>query len=122
MYFLECGGTLQKQSGTISNSGNPSKNAVLNKCEWRIFSNSGEVIVLNVKKFEIKQNTNCETEYIEIRDGYGPKSTLIGKYCGSHKPPNEIISTGNRLLVKSRTRGIFFFSYKGNFLSNYLKA
>jgi hypothetical protein len=116
LYVIECGGTLQKQSGTISNPDNPSGNAVMNKCEWRISSNPGEIIVLNVKRFQLKRNTNCETDYVEIRDGYGPHSTLLGKYCGNNPPPNEISSTGNRLLVKTRTRGIFVFSYRGNIL------
>lgn len=113
LYFLECGGTLQEQSGTISS--HPS----LNTCEWRISTNPGEVIVLSVKKFDLRSSKNCENEYVEIRDGYGPKSSLIGIYCGGHKPPREITSTGNRLLVRMKMKGRskrrgFIFTYKGN--------
>jgi hypothetical protein len=113
LYFIECGKTLQKQSGIISNPGFPSVSRILNKCEWRIFTNPGEVIVLNVKRFEVMSGTSCETDYVEIRDGYHSKSKLIGKYCRGRKPPKEITSTGNRLLVKTRMKGRFFFSYKG---------
>ena len=114
MCFLECGGTLQQQSGTISS------HPTLNKCEWRISTNPGEGIVLSVKKFDLRSSKNCESEYVEVREGYGPKSSLIGIYCGGHRPPREITSTGNRLLVRMKMKGRskkreFIFTYKGNY-------
>lgn len=122
-YGLECGGTLQKASGIISSPGYPSIDLKPYTCEWRISTNPGEVIVLTTKKFYTRSNRNCEHDFVEIRNGYGPNSTLIGRYCRSNKPPRELRSTGNRLLVKMMKKRssqgmppgkLFLFSYKGN--------
>ena len=112
LYFLECGGTLQKQSGTIH--GYPS----MRSCEWRIITNPGEVVVLTREKFIL--SSDCENNYVEVRNGYGPKSSLIGKYCGNDEPPKKITSTGNRLLIRMKMKmkrrskkHKFIFRYKG---------
>ncbi|XP_028397706.1 dorsal-ventral patterning tolloid-like protein 1 [Dendronephthya gigantea] len=116
----KCGGTLQKAKGTIYSPGYPFIDLKPYTCEWRVSTNPGEVIELTIKEFDLRSSRNCENDYVEIRDGYGPNSTLIGKYCGSNRPPMKIRSTGNRLLVKMIKKRIsqglpgkgFLFSYK----------
>ena len=48
------------------------------KCEWRITATHGERIVLNIKKMNIYESEDCQSDYIEIRDGYWHKSDLLG--------------------------------------------
>ncbi|KAK8755060.1 hypothetical protein V5799_002238 [Amblyomma americanum] len=48
-------------------------------CEWRITATHGERIVLNVTRLDIYESDNCETDYVEVRDGYWHKSPLLGE-------------------------------------------
>lgn len=102
------------QSGKIFNPGYPNSSRISNNCEWRISANPGEIILLNIKQFDARLGRKCKTDYIEILDGYGNKSRLLGRYCRTLKPPQEITSSGNRLLIKTRIKGRFLFTYKGN--------
>lgn len=46
----------------------------------------------------IFKSNNCETDYLEVRDGYYFKSPLIGRFCG--KVSNEMITTqSSRMLL-----------------------
>lgn len=46
----------------------------------------------------IFKSNNCETDYLEIRDGYFAKSPLIGRFCG--KVANDVIRTeSSRMLL-----------------------
>jgi len=47
-------------------------------CEFRITATHGERIVLNVSDIDIAESESCENDYLEVRDGYWPKSTLLG--------------------------------------------
>lgn len=106
--------------GTLSSPGYPHINQEPRSCVWKISVSSGEVIILTVKDFDMETSWNCETDFMEIRDGHGPPSKLIGRYCGNNKPPTQITSTGNRLWIKLRLNGFsrrkgFFFDYKGKY-------
>lgn len=60
-------------------------------CEWRITATHGEIIVLNITDLDVFESENCETDFLEIRDGYWPKSPLLGMirnfyiYISRHK-------------------------------------
>ncbi|XP_017774281.1 PREDICTED: tolloid-like protein 1 [Nicrophorus vespilloides] len=102
----KCGNTYQANTAVFQ-----SPNYLMSKgpdggerCEWRITATHGEKIVLNITELDIPKSTNCSDDYIEIRDGYWHKSTLLGKFCGSGKIQGSIISTGSRMLVTYVTR------------------
>ncbi|KAH9360685.1 hypothetical protein HPB48_004817 [Haemaphysalis longicornis] len=48
-------------------------------CEWRVTATHGERIVLNVTQLDIYESDSCETDYLEVRDGYWHKSPLLGE-------------------------------------------
>ena len=48
-------------------------------CEWRITATHGERILLNVTDMDLPLTENCESDFLEIRDGYWPKSPLLGE-------------------------------------------
>ncbi|KAK4882987.1 hypothetical protein RN001_006306 [Aquatica leii] len=97
----KCGRTFQANSASFSSPSYVGKKAPDEgeKCEWRITATHGERIILNITELDIPKSPDCRTDYIEIRDGYWYKSDLLGKYCGSGKITDSIVSTGSRMLV-----------------------
>ncbi|XP_043283629.1 tolloid-like protein 1 [Venturia canescens] len=97
----KCGRTFQENSGSfgspihLNNSPPPDGE----RCEWRITATHGERIVLNITSLDILKSDYCRSDYIEIRDGYWHKSKTLGRFCGSGKIHDAIVSTGSRMLV-----------------------
>lgn len=120
LFHSECGRTFQANSATFSSpsysTNSPPEEG--EKCEWRITATHGERIVLNITELDIAKTPECKHDYLEIRDGYWQKSTLLGKFCGSGKITDLIVSAGSRMLVTYVTanpkghRG-FTASYEG---------
>ncbi|XP_065086137.1 protein tolkin-like [Ochlerotatus camptorhynchus] len=97
----KCGRTFQDHSGSFTSPSYHSKipPADPERCEWRITATHGEQIVLNITDLDIFKSENCRTDYLEIRDGYWHKSPLLGRFCGSGRNSNLIVSTGSRMLL-----------------------
>ncbi|XP_015588432.1 tolloid-like protein 2 isoform X3 [Cephus cinctus] len=97
----KCGRTFQENSGTFGSSTHPNSSPVTDgeRCEWRITATHGERIVLNISSLDIFKSDHCRTDYLEIRDGYWQKSPVLGRFCGSGKIHNPVVSTGSRMLV-----------------------
>jgi tolkin protein len=85
-YFVPaCGHTLQDSVGTFGSPA-PDENALeqpARHCQWRISATHGEKIVLNITSLDIQETPDCQTDYLEIRDGFWIKSPLLGNisYC-----------------------------------------
>lgn len=79
--FSECGKTLQNPSGAFSSPdyGNSSPPPEGEHCEWRITATQGERIILNITDIDVFKSENCDTDFLEVRDGYWYKSPLLGK-------------------------------------------
>ena len=50
-------------------------------------------------RFDIEYSPSCSRSYLEVRDGDGPKSLLVGRYCGS-TAPLAINSSTNTLYLR----------------------
>ncbi|XP_042905263.1 bone morphogenetic protein 1 [Parasteatoda tepidariorum] len=100
-----CGKSLQNPSGILSSPEYPNSNPPSDgeRCEWRITATQGERIILNVTEIDLRLSDNCETDYLEVRDGYWYKSPLLGKFCGDTKVPDVLISSKYRMLVTYKT-------------------
>ncbi|XP_039438500.1 tolloid-like protein 1 [Culex pipiens pallens] len=97
-----CGRTFQDHSGSFHSPSYFSKTPAVDaeRCEWRITATHGEKIVLNITDLDIFKSDNCRTDFLEIRDGYWYKSPLLGRFCGSRRNSNIIVSsTGSRMLL-----------------------
>lgn len=68
------------------------------QCTWRITVTDGIRIRLNIDNLDIFKSINCESDYLEVYDGYWNKSTLLGRFCGS-STPKFIISTSNHMII-----------------------
>ncbi|XP_022668300.1 tolloid-like protein 1 isoform X2 [Varroa destructor] len=95
-----CGRTLQGPSGRLSAAEFETADGL---CEWRITATHGERIQLNITQMDIFETENCETDYVEVRDGYWHQSDLIGRYCGTGTLPDTLLSSGYRMTVIYRT-------------------
>lgn len=87
-----CGRTFQGSRAAFSPP------TIAKSCEWRISANPGEKIELNITDFDVFDSTNCESDYLEIFDGYWHKSPVLARYCGKHASIT-IKSSGNRMLL-----------------------
>ncbi|CAH0558866.1 unnamed protein product [Brassicogethes aeneus] len=101
-----CGKTFQANSGEFSPmvyiNKKPPPEGIM--CEWRITATYGDRILLNITDVDIKKNENCDTNYIEIRDGYWHKSPLIRKICTNGDFRNIIATESNRMWIRYVSR------------------
>lgn len=111
-----CGGTKTEDTGTIQSvdldlDGEYEPNL---DCTWNIgLSNTTKVIRLEFQgSFGIQQSgSNCEADYLEVRDGFGIYAPLVGRYCGGNAPPAIQLSGTQaylRFVSNSDTEGAGF--------------
>lgn len=91
---LVCGGRFDEEGGVITSPWYP-KNYDDNKnCAYDIEAPLGKSIVLNFTDFDVEDE--CSFDSLSIYDGVDNNSTLIGRYCGTEKPP-VAVSTMNHM-------------------------
>ncbi|XP_017467275.1 PREDICTED: uncharacterized protein LOC108359767 isoform X1 [Rhagoletis zephyria] len=97
----KCGRTFQENTGIFASPSYYTAGALTNEteqCEWRITATHGERVVLKLENLNIFKSNNCQTDYLEVRDGYYYKSPLIKRFCG--KVNGEILKTeSSRMLL-----------------------
>ncbi|GIY17780.1 tolloid-like protein 2 [Caerostris extrusa] len=69
-------------------------------CEWRITATQGERIILNITEIDIHKSENCDTDYLEVRDGYWYKSPLLEGMLFT--PRSESMVPGDLLACQKR--------------------
>ena len=97
-----CGGTLTGSRGVLTSPNYPNNYANgINNCVFTISQPSGTRILLRVVDFRLEGGSSrCPFDYVEIRNGNSERSPLIGKFCGSRRPPSVIRSTHNHLRIR----------------------
>ena len=70
---------MQEPSGSLQSPFYPHSAAENEACEWRITATHGERIILNISDVDLPETEDCESSYLEIRDGYWFKSPLLGE-------------------------------------------
>ncbi|XP_044588981.1 dorsal-ventral patterning protein tolloid-like isoform X1 [Cotesia glomerata] len=93
----KCGGIFYGISGSFGPSTHSSNSIQMKNCKWRIKASKGERIELVIPTLRIFQNPNCTDEFLEIRTGYPPHSTVLSRYCGNFSSIS--IKTNNVLFV-----------------------
>ncbi|KAE8297594.1 Inactive serine protease PAMR1 [Larimichthys crocea] len=89
-----CGGVIQRTQGHIALESYPT-NA---RCEWTVQVERGRKIELRFSVLSLESDHNCRYDYVEVRDGDGLSSPVIGRFCGDQLPP-PIKSSGNLLHI-----------------------
>ncbi|XP_064459101.1 bone morphogenetic protein 1-like [Ornithodoros turicata] len=95
----KCGNTVKEPSGDLRTpevtNGTHSEGRY---CKWLLTATSEERILLNISLLDIHQSDACETDYLEIRDGYGNEAPPLGRYCGNNISL-ERVSTGPGMFI-----------------------
>ncbi|XP_071443305.1 cubilin [Hetaerina americana] len=79
-------------------------------CHWLIIGAPQQMLSVEFKEMDMIQcltgtNNQCDCDFIEIRDGAGPFSDLIGRYCGSVIPAT-VTSSSNQMWIRFKTDGL----------------
>ncbi|XP_055308828.1 bone morphogenetic protein 1-like [Sitodiplosis mosellana] len=109
----ECGGTLIGQQGTFASPNYHTKSGTPFRYEWRISTQ----IRLSITDMDIFESLDCQSNYFEIRDGYGHESPLLGLFCGTNMNISAIISTGNRIVINYFSNGPENRGFAANYVS-----
>ena len=64
---------------------------------WSVVAPSEYRIRIEFSKFEISYCTNCECDFLIIRDGSSKESKLLGKYCSR---PTSLYTSGNHMWME----------------------
>ena len=113
--FLECGGTIFSQNGSISSPSysDPYKREEKD-CIWvlnidkthKTTAHSTKTITLSFEEFDVglknPMTGNCEGDYLEIREGKGFLSPFLGRFCG-YGTPHSITTFSESLYVRFHT-------------------
>ncbi|XP_039746472.1 cubilin [Pararge aegeria] len=108
-----CGGFFVKSHGYIFSPNWPEVYEPNRDCTWIISTPVGHQIRLNITDFDLERplRDKCDLgDYLEIRDGSTPDSSIIGKYCGYFKY-KRVVSTANSLHLHFHSD--FYLSGKG---------
>lgn len=65
---------------------------------WSVVAPSEYRIKIEFSKFEITYCSNCECDFLIVRDGSSKESKVLGKYCGSQ--PGSFYTSGNHMWME----------------------
>ena len=71
-------------------------------CQWLVVAQPAKVIRLQLTQIDMEPapaSGQCRYDYLEVRDGPGEGSSLIGRYCGSVPPPS-LTGSSNQLSIR----------------------
>uniref|UniRef100_A0A182SPV5 Cubilin n=1 Tax=Anopheles maculatus TaxID=74869 RepID=A0A182SPV5_9DIPT len=100
-FDVSCGGVLMREdiiirSPMIAETGKYQHGA---ECEWIIVAPEGHAIQLTWRSFELELSGQCVYDYVQVFDNSSMANSLVGRYCGTEKPP-AITSTGNMVTIR----------------------
>ncbi|XP_043104339.1 tumor necrosis factor-inducible gene 6 protein [Puntigrus tetrazona] len=98
----ECGGVHTDQEKVLDSPGYPEDYQDEQICYWHIRVRYRQRIRLHFLDFDIEEDTDCLSDYLEIYDSYDDVSGFAGRYCGDELP-EDFISTGNVMTLKFHT-------------------
>lgn len=103
----ECGATStlsSDHSWELINSPNyPSVPTPYVECTWVFTGPPGEILRIDfVDRFDIDKNSDCLTEFVEVRDGSSALSPLKGRFC--LEKPGTIKTSSNLMFIKYSTQ------------------
>ncbi|XP_023210900.1 bone morphogenetic protein 1-like isoform X1 [Centruroides sculpturatus] len=98
LYRVVCNGTIEGDYGRLQNPNYDHPYPYDSICQWVLAVPIGHV-VLSFETFNINDDENCQSDYIEVIDGdIDSGKVILDKVCGN-KVPDVIVSTNNKLTV-----------------------
>ncbi|XP_070540437.1 cubilin-like isoform X1 [Ptychodera flava] len=80
-----CLEVLRAESGNITSIDPGSDNGDIDMCEWRIYSYTAPMVVIEVVVLDLMESENCNDEYLEIT-GSRLNSSVVDRFCGTVAP------------------------------------
>ncbi|XP_052856054.1 cubilin homolog [Drosophila gunungcola] len=79
----ECGGHIHGSSGELSSPGYPMTNYSSSlDCDWHLTGPFNYQLEIEIDLFDLEYSPKCTGDYLEVRNGGGTDSPLIGRFCG----------------------------------------
>ncbi|CAB1340813.1 unnamed protein product [Coregonus sp. 'balchen'] len=97
-----CGGDLIMETGAFNSPNYPDAYPPNVECVWTITSSPGNRLQLSFIMFQLQQSSDCNNDYLEIREG-NSTGALVGRFCGDSLPSNYTSLIGHVLWVKFRS-------------------
>ncbi|XP_019897556.2 cubilin [Esox lucius] len=94
-----CGGDMIMETGAFNSPNYPDAYPPNVECVWTITSSPGNRLQLSFIMFQLPQSSDCNDDYLEIREG-NSTGTLVGRFCGNSLPSNYTSLIGHILWVK----------------------
>lgn len=82
----KCGGHIHASSGELTSPEYPANYSAGLDCDWHLTGTIDHLLEIQVENFELEQSPNCSADYLEVRNGGGTDSPLIGRFCGRDIP------------------------------------
>ncbi|XP_036318853.1 cubilin homolog [Rhagoletis pomonella] len=82
----QCGGEIFSTTGRIFSPDYPANYTNGIDCIWVINTPENTQVKLDIDMFELQASENCDSDWLEIRNGGSVQSPLINKYCGTLIP------------------------------------
>nr|VZI50314.1 unnamed protein product [Spirometra erinaceieuropaei] len=101
-----CGGYLSMNNGSITTPGFPREYPPNLKCVWSIQVPDGYSVLLEFDSFELEEQFDCRSDYLEIYDGPSESSPRLRQLCGS-KFPKPVASKMNKMTLKFVSDDLF---------------
>ncbi|XP_017013207.2 cubilin homolog [Drosophila takahashii] len=93
-----CGGHIHASSGMLTSPGYPLNYSSGLDCDWHLTGRTDYQMEIQLDFFDLEQSRNCSGDYLEVRNGGGRDSPLMGRFCGTNIP-TSIPSFGNELRI-----------------------
>lgn len=115
-YYKLCGGDIEINNTRVylESPNYPYKYERNIQCTWIFNSPKDQIMRVQFYYFYLEDTRTCKSNFLEIRNGDSFTSSLIGRYCGSHKNLKTHVD-GGTLVVK-------FFSEKPTNYSGFTMA
>ncbi|XP_061596462.1 enteropeptidase [Cololabis saira] len=93
----DCGGPfdLWEPNSTFSSPNYPESYGNKAQCLWILHAVEGHNIQLHFLDFDVE----ATYDVVEVRDGAGPNSTLLGVFTGSDGPTHDLFSAANQMTL-----------------------
>ncbi|BFG01859.1 cubilin homolog [Drosophila madeirensis] len=93
----QCGGRLEFESyGTLASPGSPGNYPRNRDCRWHLVAPTSKRIKLTFFSLQLEQHTNCNFDYVEIRDSISNRE--LAKFCSSGQPAPLLLPTHEAII------------------------
>lgn len=94
-----CAKTMRRPTGDLKYPTDDSPEYSFNeRCAWIIRTNPSEILNLTFTSFDVEASAECSHDWLQIHDGNGLASQLIGRFCGQNLPLGGNILSSHNLL------------------------